>query len=74
MPKLKPKVSKINEAVERAILKLLKDVMDNKSSSLIDKTRVLDRALKLEAIKARLTDDDEGAFFKDDPEADDATE
>lgn len=64
-PKKKPKV---NPAVERAVAKMLREVMATRKKGeeqvpLLDKLRVLDRALKLEAIKAKVQDDEDGAFF-----------
>lgn len=77
-PKKKPKV---NPAVERAVAKMLREVMGptprgKKAATLIDKLRVLDRALKLESIKAKVTDDEDGAFFTQpaDPPDDDPLE
>lgn len=56
--------SKISPVVEQAVAKMLKDVMNDKDATLLDKMRVLDRALKLESIKAKVVDDEEGSFFR----------
>lgn len=36
------------------------------NASLTDKMKIVDRILKLEAIKAKMDSDDEGSFFNDD--------
>jgi len=59
------KKSGINPALESAIAKLLKDVMDDPAASLTDKSRVIDRALKLEAIRLKATSEDWGSGFLD---------
>jgi len=46
-----------------AISDLLKATMADPMASLTDKTKVLDRALKLEALKAKFSDDEWGAGF-----------
>lgn len=70
----KPAKPKISPAVERAVASMLRDVMRDKEASLLDKMRVLDRALKLEAIKAKVVDDDEGSFFRGGGESDESTD
>ena len=65
-----PKFKGINPDIEAAISKLLKDVMNDPNASLVDKTRVLDRALNLEKIKQKMSDDDWGAGFNMDDEED----
>jgi len=57
------KTKGLNPELEQAISKLLKQVMDDESASLTDKTKVLDRALKLEQIKQKVADDDWGKGF-----------
>ena len=57
------KAKGINPDLESAISKLLKDVMNDPNATLIDKTRVLDRALNLEKIKQKVSDDDFGSGF-----------
>lgn len=65
-----PKSKGLNPDLEAAISKLLKDVMNDPNASLVDKTRVLDRALNLEKIKQKMSDDDWGAGFNMDDEED----
>jgi hypothetical protein len=55
--------------IENAISTLLRDVMQDETASLTDKTKVLDRALKLEQIKQKISDDEWGkGFFNNDEE------
>jgi hypothetical protein len=57
----------LNPELEEAVSKLLRDVMTDPTASLTDKTKVLDRALKLEQIKQKIADDQWGkGFFSDD--------
>jgi hypothetical protein len=57
----------LNPELEEAVSKLLREVMADPTASLTDKTKVLDRALKLEQVKMRLIDDQWGkGFFSDD--------
>lgn len=56
----------INPQLEDAISQLLTSTMNDPTASLTDKTKILDRALKLEQLKARITDDDWGAGFASD--------
>jgi hypothetical protein len=56
----------ISADLETAINQLLKATMSDPMASLTDKTKILDRALKLEQLKARISDDDWGAGFADD--------
>jgi hypothetical protein len=56
----------ISPDLETAINQLLKATMSDPMASLTDKTKILDRALKLEQLKARISDDDWGAGFADD--------
>jgi hypothetical protein len=53
----------INPDLEEAISKMLKEVMTDPMASITDKTKVIDRALKLEAIKLKMSDDEWGAGF-----------
>jgi hypothetical protein len=55
----------INNALEEAISTMLTQVMADPEASITDKTKVLDRALKLEAIKLKLSDDEWGSGFID---------
>lgn len=60
----------INPDLEEAISKMLKEVMTDPMASITDKTKVIDRALKLEAIKLKMSDDEWGAGFSVDDEDD----
>jgi hypothetical protein len=53
----------INSDLEEAISNMLKAVMADPMASITDKTKVIDRALKLEAIKLKMSDDEWGAGF-----------
>ena len=53
----------INPDLEQAISDMLKAVMVDPMASITDKTKVIDRALKLEAIKLKMSDDEWGAGF-----------
>jgi len=53
----------INGALEEAISSMLTQVMADPMASITDKTKVLDRALKLEAIKLKMNDDEWGSGF-----------
>lgn len=57
------KAKGVNPEVEEAINKLLKQVMSDPTASITDKTRIIDRALNLEKIKARFEDDAWGSGF-----------
>ena len=56
----------INPELEEAISKSLKEVMADSTASVTEKMKVIDRALKLEAIKLKLTDDEWGSGFATD--------
>lgn len=56
----------INPALEEAISKMLKEVMLDSTASITDKTKVIDRALKLESIKQKISDEGWGSGFLDD--------
>ena len=53
----------INPDLEQAISDMLTAVMADPMASITDKTKVIDRALKLEAIKLKMSDDEWGAGF-----------
>jgi hypothetical protein len=53
----------INPDLEQAISDMLKAVMVDSTASITDKTKVIDRALKLEAIKLKMSDDEWGSGF-----------
>ena len=60
---MKKKDKSINPVLEESINELLKQVMSDPTSSLIDKCRVLDRAINVEKLKAKLSDDEWGSGF-----------
>jgi len=63
----KNKKSLVNPKLSKAIEKLLDEVMEEGSkATLTDKCKVVDRALKLEAIKAKLDDPGFGTGFSSD--------
>jgi hypothetical protein len=53
----------INPDLESAISTMLREVMNDQMASITDKTKVIDRALKLEAIKLKMSDDEWGSGF-----------
>ena len=53
----------INPKLEEAIGQMLTAVMNDSMASITDKTKVIDRALKLEAIKLKMSDDEWGFGF-----------
>ena len=53
----------INPELESAIAKLLIDVTNDPTASITDKVKVIDRSLKLEAIKMKMSDDEWGSGF-----------
>jgi len=59
----------INPELEKHINKLMAEVMSDQTSSITDKMKVIDRALKLEALKMKDADEGYGAgLFGDDDE------
>lgn len=58
----------LNPELEEAVNTLLTQVMNDSTASLTDKTKVLDRALKLEQIKQKISDDEWGKGFYNDEE------
>lgn len=63
----KNKKSLVNPKLAKAIESMLDDVMSkDQKASLTDKCKVVDRALKLEAIKAKLDDPGFGTGFSND--------
>lgn len=62
------KAKGLNPELEEAVSTLLKQVMNDSTASLTDKTKVLDRALKLEQIKQKISDDEWGKGFYNDDE------
>ena len=53
----------INPELESAIESLLKSVMADPMASLTDKCKVLDRAINVEKLKQKISDDEWGAGF-----------
>ena len=53
----------VNADLEKAINELLRQTMADPEASLTDKTKILDRALKLEMIKQKASDDSWGEAF-----------
>ena len=53
----------INPDLENAISKMLKEAMNDPEITLLDKMRVIDRALNLEKIKQKINDEEWGAGF-----------
>ena len=65
----KPSPSKpgLSPELEKAIAMLLKKTMSDPEATLTDKCKVVDRALKLEALKQKIPDEQFGrGFFEDD--------
>lgn len=58
----------INPQLELAISKMLADVMKDPTSTLIDKCRIMDRAINVEKLKLKITDDEWGSGFDVDEE------
>ena len=53
----------INPELERAIEKLLKDVMADPTASLTDKCKILDRSINVEKLKQKISDEEWGSGF-----------
>jgi len=53
----------INPDLEDSIAVLLKQVMADESATLTDKCKVLDRAINVEKLKQKISDDEWGAGF-----------
>lgn len=53
----------INPELEIAIGQLLREVMSDSTATITDKVKVIDRSLKLEALKAKMSDDEWGSGF-----------
>ncbi|CAB4147353.1 hypothetical protein UFOVP513_28 [uncultured Caudovirales phage] len=58
----------INPDLEKAVSDLLKSVMLDPEASLTDKTKVIDRALHLEKIKQKISDEEWGSGLMDNEE------
>ena len=55
----------VNPELESAIEKLLKEVMQDPMASLTDKCKILDRAINIEKLKQKVSDEEWGAGFID---------
>jgi len=66
----KKKDKGINSDLEDAISNLLKSTMADPTATLTDKTKILDRALKLEQLKLKMSDDEWGSGFMEDDDGD----
>ena len=64
------KVKGVSPELEKAIAEMLKQVMNDPGSSITDKTKVIDRALNLEKIKLKISDEEWGIGFNLDEEED----
>jgi hypothetical protein len=53
----------INPELEKHINQLLSAVMNDGTASITEKMKVVDRALKLEQLKAKISDDEWGSGF-----------
>ena len=60
MPK---KTKGVSPDLERAISEMLKQVMNDPAASITDRTKVIDRALNLEKIKLKISDEEWGSGF-----------
>ena len=66
----KKKIIGIDPALERAIAKLLEQTINDPEATLTDKMKIVDRSLKLEALKLKVSDDAWGSgFFEVDDES-----
>jgi hypothetical protein len=61
----KSKDKGINPELDKFIADLMTQVMNDPEASITDKVKVLDRALKLEALKMKDSDDAWGSGFMD---------
>lgn len=60
--------SGVSPELEEAVSTLLRQVMGDPTASLTDKSKVIDRALKLEQIKQKIADDEWGKGFYNEDE------
>ncbi len=58
----------VSPELEEAVSTLLQQVMNDPTASLTDKSKVIDRALKLEQIKQKIADDEWGKGFYNEDE------
>lgn len=61
----------INPELEKHINQLLTAVMMDDTASITEKMKVVDRALKLEQLKAKISDDEWGSGFMSEEDDDD---
>ena len=57
------KTKGVNPELETAIAKMLSDVMSDPTATLVDKCRVMDRAINIEKLKQKISDDEWGSGF-----------
>ena len=55
----------VNPDLEEAVSKLLLQVMSDEMASLTDKCKVIDRAINIEKLKQKISDDEWGSGFID---------
>ena len=53
----------VNPDLEAAVSKLLQQVMNDDMASLTDKCKVIDRAVNIEKLKQKISDDEWGSGF-----------
>jgi hypothetical protein len=53
----------VNPELEKAINQMLSSVMSDPMATLMDKCRVMDRAINVEKLKLKISDDEWGAGF-----------
>jgi len=53
----------VNPDLEDAVSKLLQEVMIDTTASLTDKCKVIDRAINIEKLKQKISDDEWGSGF-----------
>jgi len=64
------KSSKVNPELEKLLAELLKEAkskgtLEKPAMSLTDKMKIIDRVIKVEAIKAKMSEDSYGSGFSD---------
>ena len=67
---MRKKKNVVNNEIEQFINDMLSQVKNDTTASLTDKMKVLDRALKWEAIKLKAEDDALGSGFMQEPDDD----
>jgi hypothetical protein len=67
---MRKKKNVVNNEIEQFINDMLSQVKNDTTASLTDKMKVLDRALKWEAIKLKAEDDAWGSGFMQEPDDD----